>query len=241
MINVDSLLYGIDLKLNKLATNEHQQIPLENKIIALNEAQIQLILNKVTGNNVFKLGLDSFKKRYQDLQNLIENPEDHKTLPVLSDKHLNKYIVKTSVLPSYMFYIDSYVIADKEECKNRVVYSNADLVKHADITLLLRDSNFKPSFEYQETIVDISESEIHVYSDGTFSPKELYVSYLRYPKKIDKEGYVDFDGQESINQNSELEAYLENELLDIAVGKLAMYTENNSAVQSAEIRKQTNE
>ena len=72
MIPVDSLLYKIDQKLNKLSTNEHQQIQLEDKILALNEAQIKLIKQKVDGFSVAnRLGYDSFKKRYEDLQNLV--------------------------------------------------------------------------------------------------------------------------------------------------------------------------
>jgi hypothetical protein len=54
-------------------------------------------------------------------------------------------------------------------------------------------------------------------------------------------GYVRFDGTDSINSNCELETYLEDELLDITVQSLAMYTENQSAVQSAQMRIQTNE
>ena len=74
MIPVDSLLYKIDQKLNKLSTNEHQQIPLEDKILSLNEAQIKLIKQKVDGFSVVSgLGLDSFKKRYEDLQRLVIN------------------------------------------------------------------------------------------------------------------------------------------------------------------------
>ena len=72
MIPVDSLLYKIDQKLNKLSTNEHQQIQLEDKILALNEAQIKLIKQKVDGFSVAnRLGYDAFKKRYEDLQNLV--------------------------------------------------------------------------------------------------------------------------------------------------------------------------
>ena len=43
MILVDSLLYKIDQRLNKLASNDHQEIHLEDKILALNEAQLKLI------------------------------------------------------------------------------------------------------------------------------------------------------------------------------------------------------
>ena len=61
MIPVDSLLYKIDQKLNKLSTNEHQMIQLEDKILALNEAQIKLIKQKVDGISVTSgLGMDSF-------------------------------------------------------------------------------------------------------------------------------------------------------------------------------------
>jgi hypothetical protein len=49
------------------------------------------------------------------------------------------------------------------------------------------------------------------------------------------------DGQDSYDANCELETYLEDELLDLTVQNLAMYTENQSAVQSAQFRIQTNE
>lgn len=242
MIKVDSLLYKIDQRLNKLSTHEHQQIPLEDKLLALNEAQIKLIKQKVGNNNVYNQGLDGFKKRYQDLQFLVENFEDHKISLKLGDKYLQQYKADiSSITPQFMFYIDSYVLADKESCKNKILYSNLDLVKHADITILLNNSNYKPSFEFRETLVDISESEIHVYSDGTFTPKTLYMSYLRYPKEIDKEGYDKFDGSASVNQDCELESYLEDELLDITVENLSMYTENQFAAESAKARMQTNE
>jgi hypothetical protein len=64
---------------------------------------------------------------------------------------------------------------------------------------------------------------------------------MRYPVYINKEGYVMLDGQDSYNQDCELETYLEDELLDLTVQNLAMYTENASAVQSAQYRIQTNE
>ena len=73
MISVDSLLYKIDQRLNKLSTNEHQQIQLEDKILALNEAQIKLIKQKVDGFSVLKWywGWMLLRRGYEDLQNLI--------------------------------------------------------------------------------------------------------------------------------------------------------------------------
>jgi hypothetical protein len=241
MIPVDSLLYKIDQKLNKLSTNEHQQIPLEDKILALNEAQIKLIKQKVDGQStVSGLGLDAFKKRYEDLQKLVVSYKDLSL--VLKNPTLNQYSADLSLLtPKYMFYVDSYVIASKGLCINRQIWINKDLSKHGDLSLLLNNDHYKPSFEYQETFNSLSSNEMSIYTDGTFTPSKLWVSYMRYPVYIDKVGYIRFDGTASTNVNCELEEYLEDELLDLTVQNLAMYIENQSAVQTAAYRIQTNE
>ena len=243
MIPVDSLLYKIDQKLNKLSTNEHQQINLEDKILALNEAQIKLIKQKVDGQNtVSGLGLDAFKKRYEDLQSLVVT-YNHQPLDLtLLNAELNQWMANIHLLvPKYMFYIDSYVLADKGVCTDRKIWINRDLAKHGDIQFILNNDHYKPSFEYQETFNFISSDEISVFTDGTFTPKQIFISYMRYPEYINKEGYIMLDGEPSFDQNCELETYLEDELLDITVQSLAMYTENMSAVQTAQMRIQTNE
>jgi len=243
MIPVDSLLYKIDQRLNKLSTNIHQQIQLEDKILALNEAQIKLIKQKLDGSPTPSgLGLDAFKKRYEDLQRLIEMYEDHPLPLTLSNPELNKWTTSlNTITPAYMFYVDSYVVADKGRCKNRKIWINRDLASHGDIQFVLNNDNYKPSFEYQETFNFISSDEISIFTDGTFTPTFLYLSYVRYPQYIDKTGYIKFDGNPSENQDCELKNYLEDELLDLTVQCLAMYTENISAVQSAQMRIQTNE
>lgn len=243
MIPVDSLLYKIDQRLNKLSTNDHQQIQLEDKILALNEAQIKLIKQKVDGfSTVSGLGLDAFKKRYEDLQRLVISYNEHPLTLTLKNSTTNQWFAYLHQLtPKYMFYIDSYILADKGRCKNRMIWINRDLAKHGDLQFILNNDHYKPSFEYQETFNFLSSDEISVFTDGTFIPSQVFISYMRYPIYIDKEGYVKFDGTDSINQDCELEEYLEDELLDLTVQNLAMYTENQSAVQSSMIRIQTNE
>jgi len=243
MIPVDSLLYKIDQRLNKLSTNVHQQIQLEDKILALNEAQIKLIKQKVDGFSVNNgLGMDAFKKRYEDLQNLVISYQNQPLSLSLTDIKLNKWDADISKLnPSYMLYLDSYILANKRDCKDKIIWINRDLAKHGDLQFILNNVHYKPSFEYQETFNSISSDKISVFTDGTFTPTKMYIMYLRYPVYINKEGYVMLDGNESTNVNCELAEYLEDELLDLTVQNLAMYTENASAVQSAQFRIQTNE
>ena len=243
MIPVDSLLYKIDQRLNKLSANEHQQIQLEDKILALNEAQIKLIKQKVDGQNTISgLGLDAFKKRYEDLQSLVVNYNDGELPLTLKNAELNQWIAYVHELePKYMFYVDSYVIASKGLCKDRKIWINRDLAKHGDLQFCLNNTHYRPSFEYQETFNFISSDEISIFTDGTFTPSKIYISYMRYPDYINSTGYIMLDGEPSYNQDCELETYLEDELLDLTVQNLAMYTENQSAVESSIYRIKTNE
>ena len=243
MIPVDSLLYKIDQRLNKLSTNEHQQIQLEDKILALNEAQIKLIKQKIDNiSTVSQMGLDSFKKRYEDLQSLVMDYNHQPLELVESDKEIHQWKANIHQLePQYMFYVDSYVLADKGRCKNRKIWINRDLAKHGDLQFIMNNDHYKPSFEYQETFNSLSSDEISYFTDGTFTPTKVYIMYMRYPKYINKAGYIMLDGNPSVDQDCELELYLEDELLDLTVQNLAMYTENASAAQSAQFRIQTHE
>ena len=243
MIPVDSLLYKIDQKLNKLSTNEHQQIALEDKILALNEAQIKLIKQKIDGQNTISgLGMDAFKKRYEDLQSLVVAYNDGELPLTLKNAELNQWAANIHLLePKYMFYVDSYVLASKGRCENRKIWINRDLAKHGDLQYCLNNTHYRPSFEYQETFNFLSSDEISIFTDGTFTPSNIYISYMRYPVYINKAGYIMLDGEPSFDQNCELETYLEDELLDLTVQNLAMYTENASAVESSIYRIKTNE
>jgi len=237
MIPVDQLLYDIDLKLNKVATNDHQSIPLEDKIIALNEAQVQLIKQKLNPNNIYKLGYDAFKKRYDDLQILFA--EDSVSLTDDNVK-INRFSGDISQMnPKYMFYVDGFILANKGTCTDVPVY--LILTKHADLFTLMGNTNTSPSFEYQETLITISGNRAEVYTDGTFTPTKLTLRYLRYPKKIDSSGYIDFNGVDSTDQDCELPDYLKDELVDLAVKELAMSTENHNAVQYSQDRIINNE
>lgn len=240
MIPVIELLYDIDLKLNKIGSNEHQGIELENKIIALNDAQINLIKTKFSENNIYKSGLDSFQKRYNDLEMLIEKD---KFLPLVNDNSpLNSYSCSLDLLkPEYMLGVpgSEYILADSQNCRNRVLVVNQ--IKHGDIHTALSNSNTAPSFAYQETVGVISGHKWQVFTDGSFTPKKFYLKYVRYPKRVDFQGYVHFNGAPSQTVDSELPYYLKEELVDIAVRALALSTENQNAVQASQIKINTNE
>src|SRR5580658_3611699 len=98
MIPVLNLLLDLDLKLNKLASVDHQAIFNEHKIVALQQAQIKLIKKKLNPTGNFQLGFDTFTKRYEDLQTLVVSYTPL-SLTSVGDK-FNAYTANIADLPS---------------------------------------------------------------------------------------------------------------------------------------------
>lgn len=218
MIPILRLLHRIDSKLNKVASLQNQYIPDEEKILSLNEAQQRLLKKKINQNNVYQLGFDSFRSRYEQLQNLVIQYEE--VLPTKTMEVLPSYQIDlTQLKNNYYLPIDIIAIANRGNCTNREIYTNR-VVKHSDLTTLIRNNHYKPDFLYQESLSVISGDKLIVYS-GDFTITKILFSYLRFPKPVDIEGYIHLDGTESINQDCELGEELEDELLALAIECIA--------------------
>lgn len=239
MIPIERLLYKLDLRLNKKSSTEHQSIPIEDKILALNEAQIILVKSKLNANNLYNAGLDAFKKRYEDLQALVVPFEElavTKTTEIYPSYKANL----NSLSKPYFLPLETIASCTKGSCTERPLYI-FDILKHGDLQIMMNNNNYKPSFEYQETFAIISSEEMYIYTDGTFTVDNIKITYLRYPINVDIAGYINFDGSASTTIDCELAEQLENELLDIAALGLAIDTENTPQVQMSELRNKIHE
>jgi hypothetical protein len=79
---------------------------------------------------------------------------------------------------------------------------------------------------------------MYVYGDeeNSFTITNLFISYLRYPVPMDIAGYTHLDNTASTTVDCELEAYLENELVELAVEEIADATGNQEQSQSSRVR-----
>ena len=222
MIPITRLLYKLDMKLNKLASNEHQSIHDVDKILALNEAQLKLIKQKA---NL----LDSTKVIYNEFAVLII-PSEKLTAVNTNDEYKSYYVDLDELSQEYYLFLEAVALCTKENCKDRAVYLNR-LIKHGDLYTANANEHTKPSFEYQETFGIISSGKLYIYTDGTFEVNDVYITYARYPQKVNIAGYIDFDGTPSFDQDCELYNELEDELLNLTVIELAKNTENIPLVQ----------
>lgn len=246
MIPVDRLLYKFDLKLNKVASGQNQSFSVWDKIIFLNEAQLRLIKQKVSLNNIFKSGFDSFKARYEELQGLVVESEE--VTPEKTDDIRTSYQIDVNNLKEkYFLPVNIVAICSRGECKERVV-NVPRIIRHSDINIILNNSHFSPSFLWQETVAVISGDKIILFAndrEGDFKVDRVLISYLRYPNLIDSEsfegGYEHFDGTMSVDSDCELPEILEDELLELAVMEAGYNSGNINAAQAAQIKSKNSE
>ena len=241
MIPVNELLNDITEKVNKNANLQGQFIPDENLIDFLNRGQLKLVLKKLGLNNSYQSGLDSFKKRYEDLQVLIV-PYEKLTVTLSSDTFNSSKTDLTTTVNKYFLPIDAYILCTRNNCKDRIL-DIIKLVKHGDIQTDLKSPHWKPSFSHQESLGSISNNIFYTYpdEDNSFTINSLYLSYLRYPTPIDVTGYTHLDGTASTNTNCELDYYLKNELLEITIEDISDAIGDKSQSQLSRDREQKTE
>jgi hypothetical protein len=232
MIPVQELIYEFKLSLNKMDRQDNVQIPLEDILVFLNQAQLSWVKSKVGENNIFKDGYEGTRKRIDDLQVL---KVDDASLPLLktTDVLYKGYKADLKTIPNYMMYVMSHVGASKEDCKAGLT---VDLIRQNDLSTLYFDANFSPSFEWRSTFATIGQDNITVYTDDSFEIDNLYLTYLRYPQPIDSEGYIKIDGTDSVNKDCELPYYTKPDILNLASKFAAQSVDNQAQAVFAEDR-----
>lgn len=238
MISVDELLYEFELRINQLDRQDNQNIFLENKLIHLRNAETTWIKSKLNQNNIYKIGYEGFRKRIDDLQVLKVESKKLNISQGTNKRYLN-YEGDLSSVTDYMFYISAYAEASQKKCKDTI---GVDLIKEGQLETLFYNDNYSPSFFWRTSLATIGNDKLRVYTDGKFTINDIYLTYLRKPKRLDKEGYIDLiTGADSVNQDSELPEYAKNDILDIAVGYAAQATDNQLQAQFAKLRENNNE
>ena len=107
------------------------------------------------------------------------------------------------VLPKDYFDLSNVsVFATKGNCINQKLFTFE--VKSENTEEVLSDENNKPSFEYRETFYLTASKNLIVYKDD-FKIETVSLTYYRYPKKVDIEGYFKEDSTASVSIDPEFD------------------------------------
>lgn len=196
MITSLDVALKIKYRLNKVDTQDDQNLPIQNIVEAYNKAQISVQSRLANKNNIYKTGLESTKERTDDLEVLI-NAEPI-ILPITKKQG---YYISNSIPINYFRHIRVTCIASNSKCSSKEMF--VYLQEESNLNTLLRNEHVNPSFEWAETICTIAEDKIKVFYDD-FEIKKLYFTYMRKARNIDIPGYEKEDGSPSTLINPEL-------------------------------------
>lgn len=169
----------IKLRLNKLASNDYDNIPDWQIIEAFNKGVVNWCRRNLAGTNILKEGDEASKRRIDDLQILL-TPSPIK----LNKKDL---FYESDPLPTnYMEWKRISVKASADCCNKKpmVVY----LAEEANVDNLLRDDLKNPNIEWGETFCTLINNKIRVYTNNDFDLSDAVLTYYRQPRKIEIQG-----------------------------------------------------
>lgn len=182
-MNNATIQLKIRQRLNKLASNDFDNIECWQIVEAFNKGQVAWCRRQLHGLNVKQTGDEQSKRRIDDLQVILTE------IPVtLQNKGL---YYESGVLPANYFEWKRISGGASNDCcndpRNMVIY----LAEEANVDELLRDKMKQPSFSWSETFCTLKDNKIRIYTNGEFDIPQAQLSYYRQPRRIEIAGCVD--------------------------------------------------
>jgi hypothetical protein len=178
-MNNQTLQIKLKQRLNKLASNDYDNIECWQIVEAFNKAQVEWIRRQLHGNNMYREGDEMSKRRVDDLQILLTETN-------LPGTQSDKFFESSSIPANYMEYkrITAYAIS---ECcldpRSMTVY----LAEEANVDLLYRDALKAPDFSWGETYCTWLGNNVRVYKKD-FDITTVSLTYYRQPQNIEIAG-----------------------------------------------------
>lgn len=177
MLNL-TLQLKIKQRLNKLDSQDYDNLECWQMIEAFNKRMILWVRRQISGTNIRREGDEQSKRRIDDLQILLKQQQ-----VLMVNKGL--YYESATDIPIDFLEFKRVDIQVKSECcpdpKPMVVY----LAEEANVPVLLRDNLKKPSYEWGETFMTLMTNRIRIYTNGDFVVQPIQLYYYRKPINIE--------------------------------------------------------
>jgi len=233
-MNNTTLQLKIKQRLNKLASNDYDNIECWQIVEAFNKAQIQWVRRQIIGLNLERQGDEQTTRKIDDLQILLKE-----TPIVVLQKNL--YAESYPLPDDYLQFKRISAGAKKDCCKDPMDLAIIFIAEEQNVPILLQDHLKKPSFEWGETVATIMDGRIKIYTDNKFEISESHLIYFRKPLEIQFIGCIDiktgnpFTADQECEFNDDVaEIIIDNAALIIAgdIESSLQYQRQQQSVQS---------
>lgn len=182
-MNNTTLQLKIRERLNKLASNDFDNIECWHIVEAFNKAQVEWTRRQIRGGNAYQDGDEQSSRRIDDLQRLLVDAP-------LAIANNDLFYETVDELPdNYLEYKRIDALGSNDCCDNRpmIVY----LAEEDNRSQLLRDTHKRPSFEWGETFSTLIANKARIFTNNEFELSKARLTYYRFPVYIQIENCVD--------------------------------------------------
>jgi hypothetical protein len=207
------LVIKVKQRLNKLDSQDYDNIECWQVVEAFNKAQVEWVRRQLHGINIVKEGDEQSTRRIDDLQLL---------LGTINVPFVKSEISSYSDLPTnYLQWKRVDITAKKGCCDDRRM--SVYLAEEGNLNQLLFDNAKRPSFEWAETFATLKNNKVNVYTNNEFDISSGALTYYRQPVRIEVQGCVDpYTGTQTVtNVECEFKDDIVEVLIDEAVSVLA--------------------
>lgn len=187
-MDVNALITKIKLRVNKLDSQDYDNLMVWQILEAFNRAQLLYVRSNLQGYNLLNEGDEQSKRRVDDFQRLLT------TLDLNPVKNTTRY---TEFGP----YPDDYLLFKKLDAKAKLCDRNNPyscdgekdikvyLVEEANSSHYFEDEHLVPNFEWGETFATIIHDRFRIYRNN-FDISDVKLTYYRKPRLVEKAGNV---------------------------------------------------
>jgi len=209
MLN-STILLKVKQRLNKLASNDYDNIQDWQVVEAFNKGQLEWSRRNLHGLNIVKEGDEQSTSRIDDFQVLLS------TVPlIVTDRQ--SYYESNTIPDDYLRWKRLSSNAKKECCdpKRIVIY----MAEQANVDELLRDKNKQPNYEWGETFATFKGNKLQIYTNGLFAVEDAKLTYYRTPRRIEITGVK--DPYTNLTPTVDVECEFKEDLIEVLVDECA--------------------
>ena len=210
MLN-ETLRIKLKQRLNKLSSNDFDNIENWQILEAFNKSQIEWVRRQLHGNNIYKEGDEMSKRRVDDLQILLEGLD-------LTGDVTERYL-ETNNFPvdTYLEYKRVSAKATNDCCsdpRSMTVY----LAEEANVELIYRDELKRPDFEWGETFCTLIGNTIRIYRRD-FTIVQPVLTYYRKPRLVEFLGVL--NPYTAVNSTVDVQCEFKDDIVELIIDETA--------------------
>lgn len=220
-------------RINKLSSNDYDNIECWHIVEAFNKGQIEWIRRQIRGGNIFKDGDEQSRRRIDDLQKILVPSK-----LAIADKGI--FYESVNELPDNYLEYKRIDVQAKNDCCEDSRPMDVYLAEEDNRALLLRDKMKQPSFEWGETFSTLINNRARIFTNDEFTLEKAQLTYYRFPVYIQIAGCIDpYTGQVSANDiecefKDDIIELLIDEAVSIVAGDIESGGQQGRGSQSAE-------